>query len=68
MLGNLILMLAFTVGLTLTNLAWSKKYFHEYTYIYGNSSQATLTLHVFFSFWILTNSVMALNAEVSLQL
>jgi hypothetical protein len=68
MLVNLIFMLVLSTSLTLANRYWNHKYMSQYLYLEGNGSESLRTLLVFFSFWIMCNSVMALNIEVALQI
>jgi phospholipid-transporting ATPase len=61
-------MLTLSTSLTLANRYWSRKYISEYEYLEGDGSDKMQTVYAFFSFWIMTNSVMALNVEVALQI
>jgi hypothetical protein len=63
-------MLIVSGSLTAANGSWNKTYINKNQYIFEqiNSAAAILTVKVFFTFWILTNGIMALNVEVCLQI
>lgn len=66
--GNLLFMLSLSCMLTGLNIWWNRKYSDEYPYIFYNIEWNGVAVKAFFSFWIMTNSVMALNVEVVFQM
>jgi magnesium-transporting ATPase (P-type) len=66
--GNLILMLVLCAGLTLANRAWNENHHLTHEHIFFRSELTEITAKVFFSFLIMTSSLIALNVEVSLQI
>jgi len=68
MLGNFVFMISLCIIGTALNHRWNSEYSDKYDYIFNGSNTAVLTTAVFFSFWLLTNAIMALNVEVSMQL
>jgi hypothetical protein len=53
-------------GLTLGNLLWNRNNFDLHHYIFENGpSSKELTTKVFWSFWLMLNSMMPLEIEVA---
>jgi uncharacterized BrkB/YihY/UPF0761 family membrane protein len=68
MLGNFLIMMACCTFGTLANMRWINEYSEKYTYIFLGANKAKLISFSFLSYWLITNSIMALNVEISMQI